>query len=79
MTTEISLNLYASQFFNSKIRGNHSVNYFRSFLAKINEGKRGRGEGAGKGGERKKEKKKEKPGEYFLNYLIASLLTHTQS
>lgn len=75
MTTEISLNLYASQFFNSKIWGNHSVNYFRSFLAKIKEG---RGEGAGKGGERKKEKK-EKLGEYFLNYLIASLLKHTQS
>lgn len=77
MTTEISFNLYASQFFNSKIRGNHSINYFRSFLAKRNEGKRRDGEGAGGGGERKKEKKEEKLGEYFPNNLIVYLLKHT--
>lgn len=43
----------------SKIRGNYSVNYFISFLAKINEGKGVGGEGAGGGREKKKEKKKQ--------------------
>ena len=42
----------------SKIRGNYSVNYFISFLAKINEGK-GVGREAGGGRKKKKEKKKQ--------------------
>lgn len=73
----MSLNLYTSEFFNSKMRGNHSVNYFRSFLAKRNEGRREEGERAGGEEDRKKEKK-EKLGKYFLNYLIAYFLKHTR-